>query len=668
VYKPGTVDTDARSGTELAGYRIDRLLGRGGMSVVYLAEDPRLKRRVALKVIAPELAQDEQFRHRFVRESELAASLDHPNIVPIYEAGEADGVLFIAMRYVEGIDLKALIERDGPLEPGRAVGILRQVAGALDAAHARGLVHRDVKSSNVLVATSEGEEEHAYLSDFGLTKRSASDSGALTGTGQFLGTVDYAAPEQFQRGTLDGRADQYSLGCVAYECLVGETPFHSETEVATMYAHLNEAPPKPSEHREGLPPAVDAVMARVLAKDPAARYGSCREFVRDLESAVRTEPRSPEAATAAEGSGSPRARSLLVGLAAAALVVGGVVFALVRGHGAPSPGPVGSGSASPSTSASPSASASAPTSLFPSPPPFTVREGYVLKIDPTSLKAVAQYPGGSDFVAYASGRVFANRPDQALAVLDASTGKPVRTIAGLVRPGNPVAFDGQHTLWVPTYRSMTPVNTTTLKAGLPIPVPQLIGDQCQPLVVGTSLWITEGCDIVRGSPDEQKPGVVLRIDTRTRKVVEQKAVGQAPLAMASGDGFLWVAGFSSGGITQIDMATGDEKHLDIASAPNGLVFSDGELWITDYGTRTVIEYDPFQHETVNVAHLDSWAVDPLVGFGHIWVRLPTYEEVDEIDPGTGQVVAKISTGDVEPAALAVGDGAVWATTAPPGSF
>jgi len=282
-------------------------------------------------------------------------------------------VLFIAMRYVQGIDLKALIERDGPLDTDRAVGILRQVAAALDAAHARGLVHRDVKSSNVLVATSEGEEEHAYLSDFGLTKRSASDSGALTGTGQFLGTVDYAAPEQFQRGKLDGRADQYSLGCVAYECLVGQPPFASDVEVATMYAHLNEPPPKPSEHREGLPAVTDGVMARVLAKDPSARYGSCREFVRDLESAVRTEQRSPEAAPAAGSGGSPRGRSLLVGLAAAALVVGGVVFALVRGHGAPSPGRAASGSAGSSTSASPSASASAPMSLFPSPPPFTVR-------------------------------------------------------------------------------------------------------------------------------------------------------------------------------------------------------------------------------------------------------------------------------------------------------
>jgi len=281
---------------------------------------------------------------------------------------------------------------------------------------------------------------------------------------------------------------------------------------------------------------------------------------------------------------------------------------------------------------------------------------------------VAQYPAGSDFVAYADGKLFANRPDQTIAVIDAGTGKPVKSIAGLVHPGNPAVFDGSHTLWVPTYNSMTPVDTRSLKAGLPIRVPQLLGVQCQPMALGASLWITEGCDIPRGSPDEQKPGLLLRIDTRTKKVVQQKAVGQAPLAMTSGDGFLWVAGFSSGGITQIDLATGDEKHLDVASAPNGLLFSDGELWITDYGTRTVIEYDPFQHQTVNVAHLDSWAVDPLVGFGHIWVRLPTYEEVDEIDPGTGQVVAHISTGDMDPAALAVEDGAVWGTTAPPGSF
>ncbi|MDP9341545.1 MAG: protein kinase [Actinomycetota bacterium] len=653
--------TDSRIGTDLAGYRIESLLGRGGMSLVYLAEDRRLKRRVALKVIAPELAQDQLFRQRFVRESELAASLDHPNIVPIYEAGEANGVLFIAMRYVEGIDLKALVERDGPLEPGRAVGILRQVAGALDAAHARGLVHRDVKSSNVLVATSEGEEEHAYLSDFGLTKRSASDTGALTGTGQFLGTVDYAAPEQFQRGKLDGRTDQYSLGCVAYECLVGEVPFAREHEVGTMYAHLNDPPPRPSEHRADLPPAVDAVMARALAKDPADRYGSCREFVTELAGALETSsgPRTASAAGDVPAGRRRRWTSLVIGLAAAAAVVAGVLIATLHGHGAPGPGPAASGSPSHSASPTVPASVGSPT------PPFAVQPGSVLKIDPSSSQVVAQYPHGLDFVQFADGKLFVSQPDQTIAVIDPATGKLRDSIAGLLRPEIPTAFDGDHTLWVPTYHSVTPVNTRSLRPGLPVPLPQVLFDQCRTIVVGTSLWVTQGCNIPRGNPAEQDPGVLLRVDTRTKRVVEQKAVGQAPLAIASGDGFLWVANYGSGGVSQIDLSTGKQTLLDIASSPNGLVFADGELWITNYGDSTVVEYDPILHRTVNVAHLDSWAVEPQVGFGHIWVILPTYEEVDEIDPGTGQVIEHISTGSANPTSMALGAGAVWVTTEAP---
>ena len=190
---------DLQPGTEFAGYRIVRTLGRGGMSVVYLAEHDWLQRKVALKVLAPQLAEDERFRERFVRESRLAASLDHPNVIPIYEAGGSGGDLFIAMRYVEGTDLRGLLHEGGALEPGRALAILRQVAAALDAAHEQGLVHRDVKPGNVLLAQPRGSgpDVHVYLSDFGLTRRSASDSG-VTGTGQFVGTLDYAAPEQFQ--------------------------------------------------------------------------------------------------------------------------------------------------------------------------------------------------------------------------------------------------------------------------------------------------------------------------------------------------------------------------------------------------------------------------------------------------------------------------------------
>jgi len=274
------VSDDPRVGTELAGYRIESLLGWGGMSVVYLAEDLRLKRKVALKLLVASLADDESFRDRFLDESKLAASIDHPNIVPIYEAGTTDDVLFIAMRYVEGRDLKERL-RHGPLDPADATGILAQVAGALDVAHARGLVHRDVKPSNVLLDTGVRPDgsDHAYLADFGLTKR-VSERSAIGEDGHLMGTIDYVAPEQIEGGEIDGRADVYSLGCVLYECLVGRPPFSGDSELAVVFSHLESEPPAPSVERPDLSVALDGVTARAMAKDPDERYSSCRELAR----------------------------------------------------------------------------------------------------------------------------------------------------------------------------------------------------------------------------------------------------------------------------------------------------------------------------------------------------------------------------------------------------
>ncbi|MGZ5348431.1 MAG: nSTAND1 domain-containing NTPase, partial [Solirubrobacterales bacterium] len=274
------VSQDPRVGTELADYRIESLLGWGGMSVVYLAEDLRLKRSVALKLLAASLAVDESFRDRFLHESELAASIDHPNIIPIYEAGTTDDLLFIAMRYVEGRDLNGRLQR-GRLDPADAIGILTQLASALDAAHARGLVHRDVKPSNVLLDTGARPDgsDHVYLADFGLTKRVSEETG-IGADGQLMGTIGYVAPEQIAGEEIDGRADVYSLGCVLYECLVGQPPFRRDSDMAVVFAHLETEPPAPSARRPGLPAALDAVIARALAKEPERRYASCREFAR----------------------------------------------------------------------------------------------------------------------------------------------------------------------------------------------------------------------------------------------------------------------------------------------------------------------------------------------------------------------------------------------------
>jgi len=264
-------------GDEIAGYRIEALVGRGGMGVVYRAEQLSLGRTVALKVLGPELAEDEKFRSRFERESRLAALIDHPNIIPVYEAGEADGLLFLAMRWVDGSDLRELLTSEGPLTSERALSIVGQVAGALDAAHARGLVHRDVKPANILVArTGASGEEHVYLSDFGIAKMASSAS--FTMTGFFVGTPDYAAPEQFTEQEVDGRVDVYALGCLLFQCLTGSPPFVRTQDVAVMYAHLNDPPPRLSEHRPGLPTALDTVIATAMAKQRDDRYSTAGEL------------------------------------------------------------------------------------------------------------------------------------------------------------------------------------------------------------------------------------------------------------------------------------------------------------------------------------------------------------------------------------------------------
>ena len=327
-----TSRVDLQPGTEVAGYRIERTLGRGGMSVVYLAEHDWLQRNVALKVLAPQLAEDERFRERFVRESRLAASLDHPNVIPIYEAGASGGDLFIAMRYVEGTDLRTLLHEGGALEPGRAIAIIRQVAAALDAAHEQGLVHRDVKPGNVLLARQRGSEagEHVYLSDFGLTKRSASDSG-ITGTGQFVGTLDYAAPEQFKGGTPDARTDVYSLGCVLFECLTGVPPFMSENEAGLMYAHLQQPPPSVTAQNADLPREIDGVVATAMAKAPIDRQQTAGALAHDAARALGV---GVDAATATDRR-TPFRRLAPALAVVAALVIGVVASSLFRDDAPP---------------------------------------------------------------------------------------------------------------------------------------------------------------------------------------------------------------------------------------------------------------------------------------------------------------------------------------------
>jgi serine/threonine-protein kinase len=269
-------------GEELAGYKVEALAGRGGMGVVFRAEHLHLNRVVALKVLTADLAGNRSFRQRFVREAQTAARLDHPNIVPVFDAGEADGLLYIAMKFIDGVDLGHVLDAEERLTPQRTVDLLSDIADALDIAHGAGLVHRDVKPGNVLV-----DNVRSYLTDFGLTKRIASRT-ALTAAGRTVGTAAYLAPEQIRGQDVDARTDLYAFGCVLYECLTGDVPFIRDTDMAVLWAHLEQDPDPPSSQVSELPDALDDVFGRALAKRKEDRFASCRELMKAVADATQS--------------------------------------------------------------------------------------------------------------------------------------------------------------------------------------------------------------------------------------------------------------------------------------------------------------------------------------------------------------------------------------------
>jgi serine/threonine protein kinase len=281
-----TVPGEVGVGSRIKDYRLEEVIGGGGMATVYRALDVRLGRQAAVKVLAPALAGDDSFRLRFQRESRAASAVDDPHIVRVYEWGQEGETLYIAMQLVSGLDLGTVIHRNGPLPLARVGEIVAQAASALDSAHAIGLVHRDVKPSNILLDVQLSGGDHVYLTDFGLSKVAVAHNSVNTDPGLFLGTVDYTAPEQIRGGAIDATADQYALACTAFEMLTGSPPFSRNDPIAVVYAHLNEPPPEPSSLRPGLPPSVDAALARAMAKSPAERFPSCGQFAAALKTGL----------------------------------------------------------------------------------------------------------------------------------------------------------------------------------------------------------------------------------------------------------------------------------------------------------------------------------------------------------------------------------------------
>ena len=605
------------AGDVVAGYEIGDLVGRGGMGDVYRALDTRLERPVALKLLGERLSDDESFRQRMLTESRLAAGLDHPNVVPIYEAGEADGRLFIAMRLVEGSDLKALLRRTGALAPERAVAIASQVADALDAAHAKGLVHRDVKPSNVLLDLQRGRE-HVYLADFGLTQ-SVSDTRPTDG--HLMGTVDYVAPEQIIGDNVDGRADVYALGCLLFEALTGTLPFSGASDVAVVYAHLEQPPPRATERRPSLPAAVDDVLARAMAKDRTERHLTCGALVEDVRQALGlldAEPRALRRATLV----------ILAAVLAAAAGVAAIVLA-TRDSG----------------------------------PRVPTTGGQLARIDPsanevTASYAVSAYPG---IVTTARDRVWlGDFRDGSLWRLDprrgdlqrfTTTGEPrdLTSVSGRIY----VAGDGETILdgTVTRYDAVT----GNRESGVEVLACSVAGGE-------GVLWAAGCPEVVRLSTDRGRLRVLRRQTVPFQQPQSAETTRNAMRDMAVGEGALWVIGDPvDRRVFRVDRRTG--KILGITSlpfAPRSIAAGEGGVWVTGLIDDVVVRLDPATGRRRQVIHVGRGASGVAVGAGAVWVACALDREVWRIDPVSGDVEARIPV-EGAPREVTVGAGGVWVT-------
>jgi streptogramin lyase/tRNA A-37 threonylcarbamoyl transferase component Bud32 len=585
---------------DVAGYRLERELGRGATSVVHLAYDPRLKRRVALKLLQPELGRDSEFRRRFLEESELAASLDHPNAVPIYEAGQAGDRLFIAMRYVEGSDLRRLLA-DGRIDETDAVQIAGQIAAVLDAAHARGLVHRDVKPSNILLDAGG----HAYLGDFGVTRRIDATSPAAR---PFVGSIEYASPEQIRGAEVDARTDQYSLACVLYECIAGHPPFTGASAAAVLFAHLNDPVP-------GLP-RVGAELSRALAKDRTDRYESCAAFVADVRETL--------------GPGQPRRRR-----ATAAVIVGTVVLVtaavaglLLARRDQPSSGAVGQDRVS-------------------------VLDPVSRKLAPTSMRgqrltSIAPYRSGAWVADAAAGKL----------VLVDRRGRVTRTVQARGAP-NDLAVAGDVLLAANDDNGTTPsfaADTGALRAVAHV---SNAGVQalCDVAVERTNGWVTDCAD-----------SRIIRFDVATGSVLRSVPLppprgdevdhdrGFSDLAV--GDGAVWVAGdVLDPTLYRLSLSGTGLLRIPVPAGTSAIAVDRGSVWLANQLDDVIVRVDPASGRVLARIPAGRDPVALAAANGGVWVASAVDDTVSRIDATEGKVVDRFEVPD--PVALAAAGGRLW---------
>ena len=647
-------------GDVFVNHRIEGLAGRGGMGVVYRATDLDLDRVVALKVIAPALANEPDFRARFVAESKAAASIEHPHVIPVYYAGDQDGVLFIVMRFVDGPDLRALVRAEGNLDADRAANVVSQISGALDAAHAHGLVHRDVKPANVLL----GAEDHAYLTDFGLTKREAS-TGGLSRAGGWVGTLGFVAPEQIRGERVDARTDVYALGCVLVHALTGDAPYNRESDEATLWAHLNAPPPT-----DRVPAAFAGVVTRALAKDPADRFPSAGDLGRAVLAAAgrsnatgpervvargaaapegmaptlptaRVSPPAPDAETHAspdqaqtavtarrDRSIGALARRPAVQASAALLVIAGVLVALLLGGGEDAP---------------PITASTAPSTTTSAPAPTRAE-------DP---RPIATRPNG---ITVSKNRVWVlSGSDGKIVVLDAKTAATVRQVT--IRAGGTAVATGFGSIWAlkGNTGSLLRIRPST---GRRIGAATTVQGG-QPIVMATgqgAVWV----GVRRRGMRDGSGETLVRIDPSTG-AQQSTIIPGGVQSIAVGEGAVWVTNTFSPSVVRVDADNiSNHKQITVGSDPNGVAVGEGAVWVAVAGDKAIKRINPrsLQRRTIDLPVAPTRVT---VGGGSVWATAQGANTLFRIDPDRRRVRERIQTGG-EPFALDVtGGDTVWLT-------
>ena len=637
-------------GAVFAGHRIEEVAGRGGMGVVYRATQIALDRTVALKVIAPGLLEDQTIRNRFVRESKVAASIDHPNVIPIYYAGEESGIAYIAMRYVAGDDVRSLVRREGKLAPARAARIVAQLGEALDEAHAAGLVHRDIKPANVLLTSAD----HVYLTDFGLTKHALSVAGA-TKPGHWVGTLDYVAPEQIRGERVDARADVYALGCVLYFALTGQVPYKRDGDEARLWAHLNDPPPRPSAH--GVPEAFDPVVERALAKSPEDRYPSAGDLGRAVVAAaanrrpegrerlVAKGPAAPvEAPTVTSARPatkvqpeletrvieSPKRRNALIGAGLVAAAAAGVIAAAALGVGDDEPEPT------------PTPAAASPTAT-----PDGMRS--VQEVHVGERPNVVRIVGDTVFVG--------SYRKERMSLLSAKTGA-VRSYAPRVGVGvNDAAVTGG-SIWLAVARSKRVVRLSA-KSGRPI------GEPIEMPFAPHAIAATRSAVWVSLIPGEGLPDKLVKLDPKTGETEASVDYPYGVHAVTTSPSAVWVTARRRARIQRVDPQTGQvEKTIQVGrSRSEDIAYRDGALWLATPEDDTVYKVATATGDAIPIS-VGQRPRQLTVGEDTVFVSNYNSSDLYAIDAKRTRVVGPPLPVSVNPFALDVDGGTLWVASVP----